>query len=1179
MHRIHSVAAIACAVLLGACAGSGPGRTALTQAGPGLGHDQPGAADGAAGEIPQELWLDLYAELARVRESSKAAPYAQNSFIQVRDFRVSVIDSGLQFDWTYRNHGDYELNLETGISDLSVLGRYYGMREADPGWEEAQVADGDGNGEIGIGDVSPIGQNFGTRVDGYTLYMATDEAHSNAEVLAEFALATLRNAGGGWPAISHELPAGDAGRYYYVVPWRLDSGGVRHEGLANDSGQQVEAGSQRGDWWKANHDVRNSGLSTLPGPETGHIWWEYPLEDPGNVQPVYDSGGVIYIGDSLGLHALNGDGTGRWVYATPAAVSTSAAISGDIGMADDGTILFGNQTGTVLALAPDGTEQWRHESGSAILDGPALDSRGRIHFRREAGLLMLDADGTLVEQSDHQINNGPTGLMVQETPFKDLNGDEYQASEALYYGSGEISGAVGQPLDESQLIAWPVNLLSFNQDLMHEYYGGAFCSAPGGSIIFDISSQDYGNRLVRSNFTDKLEFSKLPRSVINNGISCDSDGNALLSFSPYYNTWPYPDLDNSLISMAADGTENWRLNCDGKAMSRPVPYPGQTVLLTKSDGLLAIGGPLSGNPPQQVVITRANARGRSDHLELELKWEASNGADSYIIHRVGNSDPLAEVPGHSLEVELIDAPDPSSLIQYTVTAVNRAGNAPASIPADPDWKLDQPLNLTASQGEFSDRVELSWEPVYYATGYRIWRDIPNDHALIAELGEAISWTDTELTDWIEHEYYVRAVRGAGDSSNSHASGWLARGTGDSGAASWRSHAGNPGNSRLSSFAGPTQLGSYSEHEIKMTHEDTTHMNRALVLGSAGSIYSGSGEITLAIDGSDRFRWAYSRLNGTPVVLDDGSLFGLGYLANSVRISSNGLLIDEAELTDLRYVNMAGNGDLLLVRYHSVSRMEQNGNIFWDFPFSDFSPAGYMVEGPQGNLYFSTNVRSDPPQPPDGPGEIGAGPNPPPPSIERSIICLDAAGNELWNEPYWSTSVASIVAGPDGTVWLNANLGFLEGGPDQENAQSALYALSADGNLLWHSSGDTRLLVLATDNSGRAIVQDDVNSMRRVSPLGLFDLTVQPPGASWVRSCIADSAGNMFLQYEVMINERGRDRFMALDGSGSILWEIADDEREDANMAMDDDGSLVIVSRRVVSSWPPSLFRITRIGGS
>ncbi|MCB1217867.1 PQQ-like beta-propeller repeat protein [bacterium] len=1201
LHRIHCVAALACAVLLGACAGSGPGR----------GHDQPGAADDAAGEIPQELWLDLNAELARVRESSKAEPYAQNSFIQVRDFTVSVIDSGLRFDWTYRNHGDYELNLETGISDLSVLGRYYGMREADPGWEEAQVADGDGNGEIGIGDVSPIGQNFGTRVDGYTLYMATDEAHRNAEALAEFELATLRAAGSGWPAISHELPAGAAGRYYYVVPWRLDSGGVRHEGLANDSGQQVEEGSQRGDWWKANHDMRNSGLSTLPGPETGHIWWEYPLEDPGHVQPVYDSGGVIYIGDSLGLHALNGDGTGRWVYTTPAAVSTSAAISrsgtvvfgcadgtvlavdqsgalvwsvasgagisGDIGMADDGTILFGNQAGTVRALAPDGMEQWRHESGSAILDGPALDSRGRIHFRREAGLLMLDADGTVLEQIDHQINNGPTGLMVQETPFKDLNGDEYQASEALYYGSGEISGAVGLPLDESQLIDWPVNLLSFNQDLMHEYYGGAFCSAPGDSIIFDISFQGYGNRLVRSNFTDMLEFSELPRSVLNNGISCDSEGNALLSFSPYYNTWPYPDLDNSLISMAADGTENWCLNCDGKAMSRPVPYPGQTVLLTKSDGLLAIGGPLSGNLPEQPVITYGRGLSYGSYLEVDLSWERSNGADHYLIHRDDVSEPVATVEGHWLDLKLYDHPPAGVPLLYTVTAVNAAGQSAASEPIELILDLPAPVNFKASQAEFGDRIELSWDSVDNAEGYRIWRDGNGSRHLVAELGQVNNWNDFTRTDWNLHEYRISAVSVHNQGRSAAAEGWLIRGSGDSGASSWRSKDGNPGNNRLSAYPGPTGLDSYEEVVIELHEDEADYPTREFVLGNSGSIYSGYLGNAMAFDGENRYRWATKTLNAPAVVLDNGSLFGVGAFAHSTRMASNGEIIAVDELEDLRSVNMAANGDLLLVRYHSVTRMDQAGNIIWDFPFSDVSPAGYIVEGPQGKLYFSTDIRRDPPEP--GPGEVGGGSAPPPPPRLRHIICLDPTGNELWQEPYWSRYVTELSAGPDGSIWLTANLGFLEGLPDQNAAEPALYSVSADGNLQWHSDGSTALELMAIDNSGRAILKQDKTTLLRVSPTGVVDLDLSVPEAILLQTCLVDNADRMFLSYAVSYDGEYETRILALDSTGQKLWSIDEDDWYGVNMALDDSGVLVIGSMQTVAPDQLRHFRITRIGGS
>jgi hypothetical protein len=72
-----------------------------------------------------------------------------------------------------------------------------------------------------------------------------------------------------------------------------------------------------------------------------------------------------------------------------------------------------------------------------------------------------------------------------------------------------------------------------------------------------------------------------------------------------------------------------------------------------------------------------------------------------------------------------------------------------------------PTNLQASDGEFTDRIRLTWDPVFGATTYDIYRD-----SMDAPVGSAIglsTWDDNSVADLDEHTYWVRAANTAGTS--------------------------------------------------------------------------------------------------------------------------------------------------------------------------------------------------------------------------------------------------------------------------------------------------------------------------------------------------------------------------------------------------------------------------------
>jgi len=72
-----------------------------------------------------------------------------------------------------------------------------------------------------------------------------------------------------------------------------------------------------------------------------------------------------------------------------------------------------------------------------------------------------------------------------------------------------------------------------------------------------------------------------------------------------------------------------------------------------------------------------------------------------------------------------------------------------------------PLNVTASDGTYTDRIIISWDASGGADKYRVFRDNTN----IAEVTD-ISYSDMSVTLWQNYNYYVQAGNAVGWSANS-----------------------------------------------------------------------------------------------------------------------------------------------------------------------------------------------------------------------------------------------------------------------------------------------------------------------------------------------------------------------------------------------------------------------------
>ena len=399
---IYLSAALAVLSITAGCGSTGEVTDELAPAGgpqdlTAQGGESPAGLDG-------ELWAELTAELERViaeqAKHTSAAPLGAGS--GVCDFGAYYIDFGMEFSWTYRQQGDYDLNGSVTIADLSRVGIHFGKHTLSSDWQQAQLADGNCDGLVSIADVTPLGQNFGGRLDGYEL-----QSHLGDEDWAhglQFAYAGGDPASGKYSEFTHETTYMVGTQFYRVVPYAEENGELVYGTPSNvwTTGTPGHWGSQRG-------NIQHDGLSTVFGPQDCGAIWTLPLTGS-NIfsEPISDRTDTIYVGTFTGpfmddsggyFHAARFDGSLKWRLRTASGIAATAAVS------PQGRIIFGDLGGKVYAIAPDGKLYWTRNLPQSIIGcGPLVDGAGNVyllastigtHYIDATTLYKLNADGDI----------------------------------------------------------------------------------------------------------------------------------------------------------------------------------------------------------------------------------------------------------------------------------------------------------------------------------------------------------------------------------------------------------------------------------------------------------------------------------------------------------------------------------------------------------------------------------------------------------------------------------------------------------------------------------------------------------------------------------------------------------------------------------------------------------------
>jgi hypothetical protein len=943
---------------------------------------------------------------------------------------------------------------------------------------------------------------------------------------------------------------------------------------------------RRGDWYMQYRDGGHSNRSALAGPRTNYIHWQVSVPGKALSPPVYDADGTVYVGGEDGLHAINRDGTRAWICATDEAVTGSAAVgptgavyfgctdghlravspageliwsivcdgplSTGVAVADDGTVYSASGAGELLAVSPAGEQLWRYSCDNGIIDTPSVGKDGTIYAALESGrVVAVNSDGSLrwpeaQQDFEYLYTAWATASPVLTTypvyttyPIQDYS--DFELREVMLF--------LGAPVYyQSQLEMLPVvDEPQSAWDWITPWWEyGFYESYPRLPTVRDdfsllIPDRDSGLTAYGLDTTELWTYDYLPGSHGEHPVSVGSRGNIYLSLQRYIN--PYKA---SLLALDSQGELLWELAFEAEASTQPVIAPDETVYVTTSAGILyAVGGSVNNAAPQLPTGLRASAYSLSS---ITLRWDETAGAGGCEVFRDEQDEPVARLTGRVLKY--VDQGLAAGAVHtYWIRGVNYFGASGFSAPVVASTDINSPQNLSASDGLYSDRIVLSWSKVENATGYEIFRDkyysnVP-PYAIVGDVDE---WPDTGVTDWDEHTYWIRATNGVLHGSRPSDTGFLVRGTGDTGAGDWRQYGHDSSHSFAANVSGPTAMPHASSIVFDPYRFDEWLSVSDVVFGSEGCRYVSTyddGIFALNSDGSHRWHQEVGR---NAAVLDDGAV---------AAADPNGLVIFNPDGSLRNYdaevpclcVALHPSGDLIVSEYTAVTRYSpQSGEVWsYEFPAEDGSPArGFPAAiALDGTIYvcMASRVESSVPSPdPWGSGSQ------PPTYNRRNLVSLDGDGEKLWEFQQYGELGPPVIA-PNGAILISSAIG-------------TTYSVSPEGSLNWTiplrgalGIAPGGMIVLSQYGGGiYTFDPSDSSLIWEYQPPDDVYLTSQP---------LIDNIGSIFMAYQYA--SPGNPNFdlagvLAVSAGGDLLWRYDTADRYPRGLSIDNDGSVLMSVR-------------------
>ena len=731
----------------------------------------------------------------------------------VNDLTVRPDGEDYLLQWHYRNVGDYNQDGIVSVMDITPLAVHFNEETND----NNEVVDGNVDGVINIMDITPLAAHFFSDLARYSIQTSPSQTGTFTEIdSAPFSVAVAE--GSRRLRFSVPLPEGASG-FVRVVPMDgTENPGIPSNVVAvtvppppNPPANVEASDGLYPDKVEVTWDAPSGG----PTPEGYHIY-RAESED-GTYALIGDSPASPYDDESIPL----GDYSHYWYKVSAFNASGESELAGP----DEGWNAPPPPNAPSNVEATDGAYAGKIQvSWDAPAEGPSPDGY-RVYRADSEGGTYTEIDTSAASPYD-------------DTTVPDFATYWYKVSAYNVSGESELAGpdsgyrAAGpQPPDP------PTNLDAtdgvFPDKIQLTWDPPGAGPVPDGHNIYRSDSEDGTYIQIDTCSTSPYDDMSVPDYETYwykvTAYNVDGESEPAGPVSGYRRLDPPNPPENV---EASDGTFGDRIQITWQSLGPGPPTDGFNIYRSDTEtGTYALigssptspyddttvpdfatywykvsaynaageseqagpnsgykgGGPQPPNPPENVEASKGSPVDR-----VQVTWDPPTGGgepDSYHIYRsLLRDEGYSEVGSVSAsETQYEDFPPDFKLYWYQVTAKNAQGE---SDPGGPDFgykrsgggpppppvKPNPPSNVQASDGTYTDRIEITWDPpgdTFGLDGYMIWRSTEETgyYSYIGFTDGATSYDDY-VSDYRMYWYKVCSYGGGGTSDKAGPdSGW------------------------------------------------------------------------------------------------------------------------------------------------------------------------------------------------------------------------------------------------------------------------------------------------------------------------------------------------------------------------------------------------------------------------
>ena len=490
--------------------------------------------------------------------------------------------------------------------------------------------------------------------------------------------------------------------------------------------------------------------------------------------PAIGTNGFIYIGGGSNLYAFNTNGaiTNIW---------TAGGLAGEVrsspAIAADGSVIFCSSSGFVYSCRSDGTTNWVFETDQySLFQSPLIDSEGTIYVSDNWYVYALygdypPADSAWPMYRRDALRTGNQGVNIADF----LRPGGVTVSKGTYtnyirVGWNASSNAVSYELwrntNNSSATATRIRRLAqtnYNDSAIDSgkiYYYWVKVKTP---IALSSFSADDNGGVPPNPPTGVSASGGVPTNSVE--VAWNASSNA----TDYY---VYRSLVNN-TGTAVQITSTTSTNYSDTAVAPGLRHYYWIKAANSEAGISAFSSPSAGGgipclPPAGLTASQAE-----NYHQVDLSWNSSTGASSYLLYRDTDDNPagavvLTNVTGQSITDYTVT---PMRRYYYWLRTTNDFGLSGFSDSAVGWCLLTAPQEAFASAGTYSNMIRVSWiVGSTDATAHVIFRsetEHVEDAVRYAEVVynsvTATNYDDTGITRGVSYYYWLAARNNYGSS--------------------------------------------------------------------------------------------------------------------------------------------------------------------------------------------------------------------------------------------------------------------------------------------------------------------------------------------------------------------------------------------------------------------------------